>query len=426
MSNLFFEPGPARKRGCQKVMLATTAYDSPDASYTASIAQSRTALDQAGIQSAYLLLAGNCHVDDARNAVCMEFLSSDCTDLVSIDADVSWEPESLVKLCQADGDLVGGVYPYRREGVETMPVRMLPGIDKSDERGLLEVEGLPAGFMRMRRHVLETLCRNAVKFIRRGKEYYLLFERTLEDGERYSGDISFCRKWRAQEGKVHALVDLRLGHVTKAILRDSLGANLRRNSGESLAYVADRIRRGVEDPNSDYHEAFKYVDNHWAAAPETLAVCTMLARSAKGPIIETGSGLSTVLMAAANPAQEVYCLEHIDYFGDLLHGLAREASVSNITLVRCKMKDDWYDIERIPLPDKFALGICDGPPRQFGSRMKFFDVFGERCDVLAADDADDFQYAEQIRQWASAHGRAVVVEGRAALVTKINAQSKAA
>jgi acetone carboxylase gamma subunit len=42
------------------------------------------------------LLSGNCHVDDARNSVVREFLASDCTELVFIDADVSWEPETLV------------------------------------------------------------------------------------------------------------------------------------------------------------------------------------------------------------------------------------------------------------------------------------------------------------------------------------------
>lgn len=426
MSNLFFDSGPARTRGCQKVCLATTAYDSPDASYTASVAQSREALRNAGIESAYLLLAGNCHVDDARNAVVAEFLASDCTDLVFADADVSWDPDALVELCKADADLVGGVYPYRREGVETMPVRMLHGVDTPDRHGLLEVEGLPAGFMRVRRHVLETMLRQAQHFTRRGKEYALLFERTIADGERFGGDISFCRKWRALGGKVHAACELRLGHVTKTILRDSLGASLRRAKAETLTHVADRIRHRTENPNTDYHEAFKYVDNHWAAAPETLAACTMLARAAKGPIIEAGSGLSTVLMAAANPEQEVFCLEHVDYFGDLLHGLAREAAVSNITLVRCRMRDDWYDLGRIPLPDRFAFGFCDGPPRAHRSRMRFFETFGERCTQLAADDADDPAYADMIRAWAAAHGRRVVIEGRSAIIAGPEAETMAA
>ena len=121
MSNRFYDSGPSATG--QKVFLATTAYDSPDASYTFSIARSREALTAAGIQSAYYLLQGNCHVDDARNAVVRDFLESDCTELVFLDADVSWEPDALVELCKINRDLVGGVYPYRRESEEEkMPV----------------------------------------------------------------------------------------------------------------------------------------------------------------------------------------------------------------------------------------------------------------------------------------------------------------
>ena len=138
MSNLFYDEGPPASG--QKVMLATTSYGDPAASYTFSMARSREALTAAGIASAYLLLQGNCHVDDARNAVVRDFLASDCTELLFLDADVNWEPQALVHLCRRDLDLVGGVYPFRREGGENMPVRMAEGqmVD-----GLLEVEGLP-------------------------------------------------------------------------------------------------------------------------------------------------------------------------------------------------------------------------------------------------------------------------------------------
>ena len=72
MSNLFYDEG--EKATGQKVMLATTAYDTTAPGYVFSIQRSRAALDKANIQSAYLLLSGNCHVDDARNIVVQNFL----------------------------------------------------------------------------------------------------------------------------------------------------------------------------------------------------------------------------------------------------------------------------------------------------------------------------------------------------------------
>jgi hypothetical protein len=98
MSNHFYDEGEAATG--KKVLLATTCYDKTAASYTFSIARSREALHKEGIQTAYLLLQGNCHVDDARNSVVRDFLESDCTDLVFLDADVDWEPADLLQLCK--------------------------------------------------------------------------------------------------------------------------------------------------------------------------------------------------------------------------------------------------------------------------------------------------------------------------------------
>ena len=96
MSNLYFDEGS--KATGQKVLLATTVYESPSAGYVFSIQKTRMALEAAGIQTAYLLLSGNCHVDDARNIVVQHFLLTDCTDLVFIDADVYWNTDAMTLL----------------------------------------------------------------------------------------------------------------------------------------------------------------------------------------------------------------------------------------------------------------------------------------------------------------------------------------
>src|SRR5690606_17797542 len=141
----YYEEGPPADG--RKVMLAVPTYESPDTSLTFALARAREALTAAGIGSALLILEGNCHVDDARNAICRTFMESDCTELMFLDADVTFEPEDLVQLCERDLDIVGGVYPFRREGQSHMPVRLLEDGEVVD--GLREVEGLPTGFMKI-------------------------------------------------------------------------------------------------------------------------------------------------------------------------------------------------------------------------------------------------------------------------------------
>jgi predicted O-methyltransferase YrrM len=424
MSNLFHEEGePATGK---KVMLATPCYGTPSASYVFSIARSREELHKAGIQSAYLLLQGMCHVDDARNAIVRHFLASDCTDLMFLDADNDWEPKDLVQLCRRELDIVGGVYPYRRDGSEEMPVRLKEGSTKAID-GLLEVDGLPTGFMKIKRSVLERMAADAPKFFDKLEETALIFDRPTpgEDKTRWGGDIAFCNRWLSMGGRIFADQEIRLGHTGTIVVRDSLASHLRRISGATLAHVIPRVRAGIETEN-DYNEAFKYAGNNYAADAGVLATVTRIARNCRGPIIETGSGLSSVFMGAVSDSQ-VYSLEHVDHYAAQTVAWCEEAGVSNVGVCCAPLKDFWYDLDKFDLPAKFTLGFCDGPPRMYGTRMKFFEALAPRCAAILVDDIkSDHKYLRAVHEWAQAHSMNVTILGRAALLAKESVLRKAA
>ena len=348
MSELYFDDG-SPKNYEPKVMLATTAYENPDASYTFSISAAREELLCHDFDVAYYLLTGNCHVDDARNSIVAHFLKSDCDDLVFIDADVSFEAEDLVTLCGFyDVDIVGGVYPWRRMGERgsTMPVRMLKNTPSPDEQGLIEVEGLPTGFMRIRRKVLEEMARISPYYHAASHpdmDIPLIFDRAKPSDEwrhaafnRWGGDLRFCMNWREMGGKVHVYPEFHLGHAAKYIVKDSMGAVLRRNSGQTLRWVCDRIKKGTEKPE-DFVEAFNYVSNPTHGAdPAFLAACVVLSRKVRGPTLEAGSGLSTVLLAAAKQLRGITtpcsALEHDSIYAEKLRRMVKEAGVNNVGL----------------------------------------------------------------------------------------------
>lgn len=425
MSNLFLDDGPKANRGERKVMLATTAYDNPDASYTFSIQRSRQALADKHIKTAYCLLQGNCHVDDARNSVIQEFLLSDCSALVFLDADVSWRPGALVKLCEYDADIVGGVYPFRREGSASrrgMPVRMIEGITEADEYGLMEVEGLPAGFMKISREVLESLNVDADKYWNRDDtrmKVPILFERCYDKdtGARWGGDLNFCRKARARGFKVYAIPEMELGHTAKTIIKDTLGAALRRQAGTTLAHVCREVREGRETLQL-VSEAMRFVDNPYGALEDVLMPCIVKARQSDGPILETGSGLTTILMAAANPDQTVFCIEHDQLYAHKLKELAFLSGVSNIAICSAPIVDGWYDLKELEgLPDHFGLGLCDGPPRTLASRMGFFEHYADKCATIIVDDIEDAGYLKALREWCADKYEIDIIEPRAAILT---------
>ena len=416
MSQLYMDHGPSAEG--QKVLLATTVYDRPDASYVNSIQNTRTELDKTGVQSAYCILQGNCHVDDARNSIVAEFLESDCTDLFFLDADVSWKPEDVARLCKYDRDLVGAVYPFRDPSRRAdMPCRTLSLVP--DGEGLLEMDGLPTGFMRIRRKVFDTLLPDAKQFKKAssGETLPILFERLeTAPGERRSGDLSFCWKWKQKGGTIWADPEIRLGHVATVVVSGSLGQALRLRDNSTLPFIADKVRKGTETPDH-YAEIYEWLGNEWAAPAYVLAACVAMARNCGGHIIETGSGLSTILMAAANPDYYVYCLEHDKGWSERLIANARSAGVKNIGMCYAPLaKDGWYDLAEFELPDEFAFGFCDGPPRAYGTRTRFMDELAPRCGKIAVDDAHTPEYSIKWLEWAKDNNRVMNLSGRLAVL----------
>ena len=405
-------------------MLATTVYDTPAAGYAFAISRSRGVLHKAGINTEYALLTGNCHVDDARNVVVQQFLLSQCEELIFIDADVLWEPEDLLRLCGYDCDIVGGVYAFRlamSRAEQRMPVAFIEDVFTPDAQGLLEVKHVPTGFMRIKRHVIELLVKDADHFGNRHEtrsKTPILFQRSFSDNIRYGGDVHFCHLWRATGGQVHAAAEIRLGHETKSEVYDSLAAWIRRQTGQTLRHMAAEIRAGRYKLEL-LSEARHYIgnDSH-AGLEDILSLCALV--KSDGPIIEAGSGLTTIVLAAANPEQTVYCFEHDPVWAMRLKQLAKEAGTLNIALCTQPIKDGWYDLSDLSeLPERFGLGINDGPPRHLASRMGFFEHFGRRVDTVICDDADDPVYLGQLDEWARHEGWTLdKVDQRAALMRR--------
>ena len=418
MSHFYADKGKPKKDGERKVCLATTAYAYTEPAYTFAMSKSREALHKRGIQTAYYLLQGNCHVDDARNSIVREFLSSDCDELIFIDADSGWEAKDLIRLLKYDVDVVGGVVPYRRENKEAMPVRMTPGINGPDERGLMQVDGLGTAFMRIQRRVLEDLFILSNKHNTEGSngvKTAIIFERTFEDGIRFGGDLSFCNKARKAGFKCYADFEMVLSHVGKTVFRSSLGHTLRRVNNDTIAHVIKQIKDGEEtiDTIEELNEA---IGSTWSMDVGSLTTLMLLARKADGPIIETGSGLSTLVMAAANPNQIVYALEHDPAYAKKLRGWAGVAGLTNIGLCLCPIKDGWYDLDEMDLPKQFALGLNDGPPRAEGHRRGFFDEFDGRIKVIVADDAPEPTYREYLEAWCLERDKKIDYVGRLAFI----------
>lgn len=370
----------------QKVFIAVAAYEGCGAGFTYALFHTGVALGQAGIGRELAIYSGNCHVDDSRNRLVRDFLSSDCTDLVFLDADVGWNASDFLKLLAFDRDVVAGVYP-KKHGDDTFPMKLLPGEIWSDRDGLIEVQGVPTGFLRIRRHVLVTLAATAQTYNAKNDGAYAtpcIFERQIHAGTRWGGDYVFCRKWREAGGKIFIDPSMRFEHSGEDTWVGQAGAWMRKRAGIGLVEPLKAIREG-RDTLEDLMDLRDVWDNDFATSYAMLTAMIAVVRAKGGPVLELGSGLSTLVMASANPQAQIHCLENSPVFAEHLRIEARKLGLANIVIHCRPLQDGWYDMGGVPDLD-WTLVVIDGPPKVGGGRRLVFERLDLSRTAVFADD----------------------------------------
>lgn len=431
MAKLYHTRGPAGNG--PRVFIAIPTYSgSIQGPCLYSLLQSLPLLDKEGIGYDVFILGGNCHVDDSRNGCVREFLLTDCTDLVFIDADVGWRPQDLVKLIKYDRDIVAGVYPKKTDE-EEYPVHMPGGEIWSDKDGLVEVYGAPTGFMRIRRSVLEMMCekfKNKQYFgqnendINKDVPYTILFERTFDQGHRLSGDYAFCFKFRFLGGKVFVDPNMVFVHEGLKEWGGCLGDFWKRKYGvydmereNKFAGAVSRLRDG-EMSDDIFTDLVDGWNNPWSATAELLGTVYRLALQAKGTILECGSGITTLVLAIASEktGNKVVSLEHErGWLVDVQKLLNRfDLNKSPVEVTYSPLVEDSVGVWYLP-PEigELSLVICDGPQRKYG-RGGLYRIMGPlmKNAVVVADDCDDEEEVRHISDWSQANDRHFEIVGQ--------------
>ena len=78
-----------------------------------SMQQMQKVLNDAGIAYTQSAMFNESLITRARNSLANAFLKSDATHLMFIDADISWKPEHVPPMLEADRDIICGIYPKK-------------------------------------------------------------------------------------------------------------------------------------------------------------------------------------------------------------------------------------------------------------------------------------------------------------------------
>lgn len=209
--------------------------------YMSSIIRLQILLIKEGIQLFLDTTENESLVHRARNVSVGRFMQkTECEYFMFIDADIDFDPASVVRLIRSGHDVSVACYPKKvimweqaeraiKEGdtremslVSSSLVVNIGAQNRKVENGFIEILDGPTGFMLIKRSVFKTLeekfpelwCKNDHQN-RDFDDYHAVFDCMIDPNNRryLSEDYAFCRRWQQAGGKIYADVNTALGHV---------------------------------------------------------------------------------------------------------------------------------------------------------------------------------------------------------------------
>ena len=210
-----------------------------------------------GIQIRVEFCKNDSLVSRARNNLVAKAMSDpDVTHILFIDSDITWNATDILKLIQADKEIVGGIYPLKcynwskicdsdfiRKNIERREKSQLKDVISNEkmvkynllkynvnylepvihiENNLAKVKHIATGFMMIQRSCIEKMMEryfytkytDDVSFLdpHENKMAYALFDCGVCDNHYYSEDWMFCDRWSKMDGSIWIDVTINLTH----------------------------------------------------------------------------------------------------------------------------------------------------------------------------------------------------------------------
>lgn len=207
-------------------------------------------LARAGIECALETVIHESLVTRARNTLVHQFLASDSTHLLFIDADIVFEPRDVIGMLIADKPVVCAAYPKKSIEWPRVVAAVKDGMDPAScaspyainalppegdeqlnpdgswtktltmDRGCIPILDAATGFLMVKRHVLLDMAAAHPEAMyqsdapgNRGEPMWALFDCAIVDGRYLSEDYLFSRRWQRMGGTVWLYLPAKLGHI---------------------------------------------------------------------------------------------------------------------------------------------------------------------------------------------------------------------
>lgn len=198
----------------RRVLIGTPSYDGRiDVWFANSLIATVKQAEKKGIFVHAIYTSYDSLIQRARNSLVRLALQGGYDDLFFIDSDCEWEPEWFFRLLDRPEPIVGGAL-VKKSDKEGYTVKL---VDKdlkwSQDKKLIEVDGVGTGFMKIGRFALEKLWEISDPYMSEGEEHRMICDIKVENGDLISEDYILGNKWKSLGYKVWLDPTITLNHI---------------------------------------------------------------------------------------------------------------------------------------------------------------------------------------------------------------------
>jgi hypothetical protein len=217
------------------IVVATPCYSGVTAPYMISVMRLGDACRERGIGFSCHLLPGVALITLARAKIITDFLAMpSATHLLSVDADIGFEPQQAFRLLAFDVDFAAAAYPVKDAEAPRKYVVKWPSTGALDaKRGFAKIPAIGAGFMLLKRAAIVKLCDAypELAFSRLDEDGsitgHALYDTFISPEGGYIGeDYAFCHRWTALGGEIWLDLNSKLSHTGTCTFNGDLRAHL--------------------------------------------------------------------------------------------------------------------------------------------------------------------------------------------------------
>jgi hypothetical protein len=232
-----------------KILVATPMYGGLcNGAYALGLLNMPGTFANAGMSMMYTYMMNESLITRARNSLAHDFMNTECTHLMFIDADIGFNPQDIIPMVHADKDIICGMYPKKeinwvqveaavKAGVPTEKLKDHTGIfvvnavnyEKeiaANISDIVEIANGGTGFMLIKREVFAGLSDKVPEYINDMfavtddhnekkviKEYFATSIDTTSGNRLLSEDYHFCKIAREAGYKIWAAPWAQLSHT---------------------------------------------------------------------------------------------------------------------------------------------------------------------------------------------------------------------